>query len=426
MKYDMLDLQNPDTYQSDEWLATLARKTAVACYEELGRGKMSLGELKRAFVAGKYPEIMAKELASIKTDDVDLRTRMAKGRDTAADIVPPTGYRIETAGDMIELHGPFHEDLHARIKRAGGQWDGQAGSNKRCWVIPPEKGASLKRILANWAKDYERSPEELDEIAQREQRTTAKRWLGYVESKAKDGYLYQKGVNTLKRLGTARWPDLQERLDQAIGIAKQAKEAQQDGYRREREANAVERQARRPLRSMFPLSGIPPLNQPIRSCGKSVVFEGTGKPFRINEDHPSVWGSHLLGHEGEMGCYAYFREATEDEVAELERKEAEQQAASDAAHLRTRWIAEIREHIQSQGECPEGWHTPEGERYLDVQNIYGGGDWFVVGEHWIWYCRNNGADGDDWSRNNVRTGGAGAIGWRVPYDAQLAARIAEL
>jgi hypothetical protein len=32
----------------------------------------------------------------------------------------------------------------------------------------------------------------------------------------------------------------------------------------------------------------------------------------------------------------------------------------------------------------------------------------------IWYIQNNGSDGDNWSSNNVRTGGAGAIGWHVP------------
>lgn len=30
------------------------------------------------------------------------------------------------------------------------------------------------------------------------------------------------------------------------------------------------------------------------------------------------------------------------------------------------------------------------------------------------------ADGDNWGCNNVRTGGAGAIGWRIPFDAQIA------
>jgi len=50
----------------------------------------------------------------------------------------------------------------------------------------------------------------------------------------------------------------------------------------------------------------------------------------------------------------------------------------------------------------------------------------VVGPKGIWFVRNNGADGDDWSINNVLTGGAGAIGWVVPYDKTLAEEIQRL
>ena len=60
------------------------------------------------------------------------------------------------------------------------------------------------------------------------------------------------------------------------------------------------------------------------------------------------------------------------------------------------------------------------------KNPWGGGEWWVIQESWIWYVRNNGLDGDDWGRNNVETGGAGAIGVRVPYSDELAAQIRRL
>jgi len=44
----------------------------------------------------------------------------------------------------------------------------------------------------------------------------------------------------------------------------------------------------------------------------------------------------------------------------------------------------------------------------------------------IWHVLNNGSDGDDWSANNVRTGGAGAIGRRLPYSPELDAQVREL
>ena len=60
------------------------------------------------------------------------------------------------------------------------------------------------------------------------------------------------------------------------------------------------------------------------------------------------------------------------------------------------------------------------------ENVYGGGEWWVIQPEWIWHVRNNGFDGDDWGRNNVQTGGAGAIGVRVPFSEELAAQIRSL
>lgn len=60
------------------------------------------------------------------------------------------------------------------------------------------------------------------------------------------------------------------------------------------------------------------------------------------------------------------------------------------------------------------------------ENIYGGGEWWVIQKEWIWHIRNNGHDGDNWSANNVNTGGAGAIGVRVPFSEELADKIREL
>lgn len=42
-------------------------------------------------------------------------------------------------------------------------------------------------------------------------------------------------------------------------------------------------------------------------------------------------------------------------------------------------------------------------------DIYGGGMYILLTEERIYFIQNNGMDGDDWSRNNFRTGGAGAI-----------------
>lgn len=116
---------------------------------------------------------------------------------------------------------------------------------------------------------------------------------------------------------------------------------------------------------------------------------------------------------------------TEREVASKEaeikrQKKKEKQALVD----------EIIATFQPEAsEYPDGNFRLDGERIEDPfypQDIYGGGRWFVIQPEWIWYVRNNGHDGDDWGRNNVQTGGAGAIGVRIKYNKELAAKIRKL
>lgn len=71
------------------------------------------------------------------------------------------------------------------------------------------------------------------------------------------------------------------------------------------------------------------------------------------------------------------------------------------------------EKMKAEGETIQHPVRPE--------NLYGGGQWWVIDKdkNRIWNIKNNGADGDDWGRNNIETGGAGAIGVYVPYTAGL-------
>ena len=109
------------------------------------------------------------------------------------------------------------------------------------------------------------------------------------------------------------------------------------------------------------------------------------------------------------------------------QKDAAQRAREDPALARKRAIVqrvkEIGAEIRKTGEKPEGTCSPEGDRLFDSQDIYGGGDWFVVGPEYLWYVMNNGMDGDNWSYNNVRTGGAGAIGYRISATSPLTAEL---
>lgn len=126
-----------------------------------------------------------------------------------------------------------------------------------------------------------------------------------------------------------------------------------------------------------------------------------------------------VGDESGYVYWAEAREATGDEAAALRERDDAESARRDALLA----VDTLRQRVQDEGGRPmgEGEDTrvvPEGEILLDSTDAYGGGDWWVVSPDAIWYCRNNGADGDDWSLNNVRTGGAGAIGWRIQHDRE--------
>jgi hypothetical protein len=126
-----------------------------------------------------------------------------------------------------------------------------------------------------------------------------------------------------------------------------------------------------------------------------------------------------VGDESGYIYYAACRPATDEEAAPVRAKIAARKKRAEAEGERQA----VAKYIRDNGEFPGGHNQPVGQTITDRQNMYGGGDWFVVGPDFIWYIKNNGSDGGCWAGNNIRTGGAGALGWRLPYAEELAARI---
>jgi hypothetical protein len=81
------------------------------------------------------------------------------------------------------------------------------------------------------------------------------------------------------------------------------------------------------------------------------------------------------------------------------------------------------EAIKAKGERPERCAWPHGETLYDTATGYGHGQAIVIGDDeiskGIWAIQHNGADGDDWSHNNL----PGCIGWRIDRNEELANRI---
>lgn len=235
----------------------------------------------------------------------------------------------------------------------------------------------------------------------------AAHWLGLAETDVEHGLCRTRAVReALERAGAhehlaGRLAALRER----IGVATAAMPAP----------------ARRTLRAAAPQLGVPQmLGQ------RLVVFTRVVRQRRISDDDPSVFGAHLLGAEGDLGFEVEYRDADADEQAAFAAADAERKVDIEQ---RRAWRAEvdaIAAMICATGDQPDGPITLRSQHLCGGPTIYGGGEWFVVEPDGIWLVRNNGGDGDDWSRNNILTGGAGAIGWRVPVDAEMADKIAQL
>lgn len=254
---------------------------------------------------------------------------------------------VRTSGATISVQSPYSDAIVSALRKLGGTWH----KDSKRWVLPINRAEGLHALMPELESHAIKAAAERDEMQARRE------------------------------------------ADQAV---------------------ASERRARRwPVTSgQMVTAGIPTrLGRGRRA--PVVVVESYGKSFRCDENLPSLGYSHLLGHEGEKVGYAYYRMATEAETAELEAREAEarSRAKTKASALKTERA--LAERIRSAGERPSEASWPEGETLLELNahlRIYGGGvTWLLTSDGRLWRIEGNGADGDDWSANNL----PGAIGWCV-------------
>lgn len=146
----------------------------------------------------------------------------------------------------------------------------------------------------------------------------------------------------------------------------------------------------------------------ILSCGQR-YYRDDGMSFGVMDESGYVY-------------YASARPATEEESRPLLAAEA---AAKTRREARARLEAIVR-RIHNEGTYPaQIERRPAGETFALHRDpsapLYGGGTWLVIdaaGGH-IWSLLGNGADGDDWSRNNLPS----TIACFLPYTAELADEI---
>lgn len=157
--------------------------------------------------------------------------------------------------------------------------------------------------------------------------------------------------------------------------------------------------ARRIADSEFPLDG-PEWLLVLRARRQYVADDGMS--FGVGDEQGYVFT-------------AICRAATPEEAAPAIEK---LRAYEAARHHHARLVALFKRVFREGASPAEMVDVCGTARFLSEDDqrsvIYGGGRWFVIENDRLWAVQNNGHDGDDWSRNNVRTGGAGAIGRALP------------
>lgn len=273
-----------------------------------------------------------------------------------------------------------------------------------------------------------------------------KRWLGYVEEKAPN-YLYQKGVSEAKRLRIDKYPELLKRMEEAIAsvygksaeklgvkipVEQSAKPTAEEIAAKEAKKLAIklkaEAEAKAKLEAEYGVGAIQQTTSKSWKIGREIEYKNNQYIVRALISSEDYWESEDgLGGTGTPPSsvtnneyvhywteYVYaLSPATEADLTRI----AEQKRIANEPKV-------LKDLIINHPQVTQPKHNA-GTLLLSTVTPYGGGDWFEINEAAgeIWYCKNNGNDGDYWGDNNVTTWGAGAIGWRIPFDREIANRI---
>lgn len=158
--------------------------------------------------------------------------------------------------------------------------------------------------------------------------------------------------------------------------------------------------------------------------GDSIYFPtGYGVPLFFCQEEATKQGFPFKqgGYSNVLVAECFYREATEEEISLFLEEEASKEEFKKRQEDIEK-LSKIAKKIVREGDAPKE-ASPEGLKLHEKIGLRGDGDYFVLGSDWIWYVLNNGADGDDFERSNIRTGGGGAIGWKIPYNEEIAQEI---
>lgn len=253
--------------------------------------------------------------------------------------------------------------------------------------IQAERAAEEERKRANYAR---KAAQVLDEL----------------RAYARDGFFAdQKAAYIRKLVGTRYDSEIAEARENAAA-AKARKDAEREAARRADEAKYT----RLALPAYDGFRGRP-------QRGDKLLHDGHAYEVVSSYYNDADGWSFGAMNEEWYSVKAICIDDRYDGQKMIEKAEAEREAARREKAAREEWdslIADIRKNGQIYDGDEISIDDIPGEDLANTMNIYGGGYILRDAGDTIWLIVNNGADGDNWSLNNIRTGGAGAYAFRIP------------
>lgn len=289
------------------------------------------------------------------------------------------------------------------IEKNIGQYWYKKGEEKVLFFmknIPEEEKKEIKNRLDTLKNTFEKNNAEKE----------IDRWLGYVKDNLKE-YWYKKGVEKVRYF--AKVIGETDKYEKILGEL-------YDEFNRNNQPSE-------PKKSNAPSINIS-WNYQNYYEGKILLYKGQIiKITKITRENYGLENAMSFGgNEDGYLITAYYEMASKQEIIDFKREQTKKNDYNKKVGIIKQYFSKERFTVPNKVK-----QFNDDEVYSLIgegHNIYGSGTAYAIdpNKKYIFEIVNNGMDGDDWSRNNYRTGGAGAIAKEFRYDEDIASLIKEI
>jgi hypothetical protein len=439
-RYNELDLINSEVYAEDEELASFARRIADTTWTP---GEMSRGDWKQLHLNGRRGSEMVERVQAEydrRTNEIAARERLHAAA-LALNGERIAGYEIAyPVEDGIAVKGPFHEKIHARLKREGFY----AGSkNQVCtWLLPVEKGEFVRKYIEGTLERESKKAAKAAAEKTQESERLAEAGKGAPTLRGKFGDV---SVETFKEFAVVYRVKLPYAANGNFESLKSAIK-RIGSYEKSGSYWTVEGHHHVALqRILEDAKNMPIISEAKRKPNMSSARVETDELVKaISYDYGNMHnaprgriflhsdGNHYVqlsrrtetDYDGEERLVIQARPATPEESAELRATEARELEKFQSFRRLEKIHDEITTLKFVGAEIPDAAAVPQGDEIC-----VGGGpldgvrrNKLVVNDNFVWALTWNGESGDDWERNNAGS----YIAARVPATEELRREIKDV